>query len=440
MKFTVNRFLTMFSIVFLPFFHEAVFSQDSATGVRRDVVDIRPNKLKPPGIKAMAPLNEANVVFLDRKGLVGIAKFTPGLGLIAWDWFSKVQQDALAGIVPGNNLSVLTASTAELTQAFDTNDNFKLDFFQAVVSDWPGKKDGVVITAGPVSDGSGRVFFALSPFKGGKEEQAKAKVVSWHPKVKGLRTVTTSVLPISAMAINSSGVLVTRLFMPNYKDGFHVSINRLPAFDPAKPAAEIASIPSTKPSILITAELSGNTAPEQLCFIEESGVEKILVTNPASNQIIEIVPQEIGELWQGAILLRERTETPIETLCFLGNNKILGGGPEGFTPITRNEEVFRILSVTLANDGVELLFTKPVNRFTGTSSDSYAVKSTLIRGGEDKGITIPEPMVESDGRTVVLRTGAIPAESVVRIKCMNLTSENGEKLVNPMVFYTIHQR
>ncbi len=414
----------------------------SGSGKKRDVVDIRPNEEKPPGIRAIAPLNEANVVFLSREGLVGIAKFTPGLGLIAWDLYSKVKQDSLSGIVPGKNLSVLSASTAEITQAFDTDDNLKLDFYQALISDWPGKTDGVVITAGPVSDGSGRIFFALSPHQAEKEAQAKASVVSWHPKVKGIKTVTTSMLPIRAMAISPDGVLAARLYMPEYKDGFWVSLNRLPPFDPgpAKPGVVISEIPSTKPSILIPAELTNNSNPEQLCFIKEDGVEKILVTYPGSNQIIEIIPLEVGPFWQGSILMREKTESAVETLCFLGKDRVLGGGPEGFMAIDRNDDIFRILSMTLADDGIELRFSRPVNRFSGTRPDSFLVKANPLQGEGEKGITIPEPMIESDGQAIILRSGSIPADSVLRIKCMNITSETGEKLANPMAFYTIHQR
>jgi len=443
LNFRLNSFFIIGLAIFFTLHENNVDGQEnetSGTGKKRDVVDIRPNEDSPPGIRAIAPLNEANVVFLSHQGSIGIAKFTPGLGLIAWDLYSKIQQDSLSGIVPGKNLSVLSASTAELTQAFDTDDNLKLDFYQAIISDWPGKKDGVVITAGPVSDGTGRVFFALSPHKAEKDAQAKASVVVWHPKVDSIKTVTTSQLPIRAMAISPNGVLAARLFMPDYKDGFWITLNKMPPFDPSKPDAEISDIPSTQPSILIPAELTNNNPPEQLCFVTEAEVEKILVTYPASNQIIEVIPLKVGPFWQGPILMREKTESPVETLCFLGKDRILGGGSEGFLPLGRNEDVFRILSMTLADDGIELRFTKPVNRFSGTRPDSFLVKANPLQGGGEKGITIPEPMVESDGRTIILRSGSIPADSVLRIKCMNITSETGEKLANPMAFYTIHQR
>jgi len=421
-------------------------TSSTPTVAARNVVDIRPNKRGLPTVRAIAPLNEANVIFLNREGQVGIAKFTPGLGLIAWDLYSTIKQDALAGIVPGNNLSVLSATPADLTQAFDTDDDLKLDFFQAVVSEWPGKKDGVVITAGPVSAGDGRVLLALSPHRLEKTGPAKASVVAWHPQWKGIRTVATSVLPIRAMAVSPKGILATRLYMPKYKGGFYVSLNELAPFDPAKKETSkeetpSSQVPGTQPSLLIPAELTGKQSPEQICFVREDRVEKLLITSPDSNQLLEISPEKAGNSWQGSILVRQKTPLPLETVCYLGADKILGGGPKGFLPIDRNDHVFRIRSVQLKDDGLEVNFTKPLNRFTGVRPDSFSVRAFPLQSGKgEKGITIPEPVIESDGLTVVLRSAAIPGDSVIRIKCMNLTSETGEKLTNPLVFYTVHQR
>lgn len=391
-----------------------------------------------PQVRAIIPIDGANVFFLNHRGQIGAAKFSPGLSQIGWDFYSHVKLDALPSIALGPNYSILTASENELTQAFDSDKNSELDFFQALLRDWPGRNEGVTITAGPVADPSGRIILALSPGSLAEGEAPRARLVAWHPEHKKLVTVTESELRIDAFAINRNGLVASRLHMPDYKDGYFVSLTELPRFDKEKPDAVPSPMPFTLPSLLIPAELTRNDPPVQLCFVHESGREKLLLPCPQSRHLIEIFPEKSGNVWQGAILLRGKAERPVESIVEISSGVILGGGAEGFVPLSGLTESYRIMRVALAKDGILLFFNHAIDRFAGSKPENFSVKAIALNGGES---TLPVlPVIESDGKAVILKTDAISAGTVLRIVCQNLPSEKDENLLSSAAFYTVHRR
>ncbi len=389
-----------------------------------------------PTVKAILPIDGANVFFLNRDGKIGVAKFSPGLSQIGWDLYSDVTRKALPSLSLGPNYSVITASPWELTQAFDMDRNSELDFFQGLVRNWPGREKGVAITAGPIGDSTGRIFFALSPGTTPEDEAPKARLVAWHPPSKELVTVTESSLLIDAFAINRAGLLAARLQMADYKEGYFVSLTELPPFDPLEPGALPSPMPFTLPSLVIPAELTKGDQPAQPCFIREDGAEKLLLPCPVSRHLIEILPVKSGNSWQGSILLRAKCQKPIETLVEMAPGVILGGGAEGFFPLSGGSESYRIRRVSLAGDGIVLDFNRPVDRFEAVKADHYSVKAIALNGGQSN-IDL-KPVIESDGRTVVLKTKPLPPGNVLRVVCQNVPSEGGDSLLSNAVFYTIH--
>ncbi len=391
---------------------------------------------KPPSVKAIAPIDDANVFFLTTQGTVGVAKFSPGLSLIGWETYSEIEWNALADLAVGPEYSLLLASPREVTQAFETNEDPGLDFYQAIISDWPGREAGVRITAGPVADGSGRLLFALSAYAEKAEEKPKASIVAWQLGVEGLTTVTRSQLPIADFVVGRSSLLAARLLMPGYDEGYFISLTSLPT--PEELDAAPYRVPNTLPSLLVPAELTQKTSPSQLSFFLEDGVEKLLLTCPESHQLVEIVPRLSGDRWQGSILLRSILEKPAETLIEMSPGQLLAGGESGFFPIEEVDETFRVESVELADDGIVLAFSHPVDRLEASKPESYSVQSIGLDGG--KSSLSVRPVIESDGLSVILRTPKITDKTVLRILCQNVPSESGATLLSSAVFYTIHQR
>lgn len=394
----------------------------------------------PPSVRAIVPIDESNVFFLDQRGRIGVAKFSPGLSLIGWESYSgepeaEVAWNALPDLVLGPRFSVLFAGPREVTQAFDSDDASGFDFFQAVVSDWPGRDAGVTITAGPVADRHGRLLFALSPHAESDDDKPIARLVAWEPDSEELSTVTTSSLPIATFTVSGSGLLAARLSLPAYTEGYYVSLTELPS---PQSIADGAPIPQTRPSLLIPAELTRRTPPTRLVFLGGKVGERLLALCPEGRQLVEIIPTRPSESWQGAILLRATLDSTIHSLVAMGPGQLLAGGDDGFHPLESDSQTFRISSVALAPDGIQLDFTDPVDRSSAVEAESYRVE-TIPLDGERSSISVT-PVIESDGRTVVLRMPPVPDRTVVRVVCRNVPSETGKPLLSDTVFYTVHER
>src|SRR5690606_11173521 len=67
---------------------------------KRDFIQIEPQDDKPT-VRAISPIDDSHVVFLNKRGQIGVAKFSPGLSLIGWEYYSEVYLDALPGIATG---------------------------------------------------------------------------------------------------------------------------------------------------------------------------------------------------------------------------------------------------------------------------------------------------------------------------------------------------
>ncbi len=482
-------------LLFLSSISSRLPAQDES---RREVVGI-PQQEAPPAVKAIASIDKTNFAFLNERGQVGFAKFSPGLSLIGWELYSNVQQQINPALTIGKNLSIITAGYNELTQAFDTDEDARLDFYQALAREWPGSNAGVTITAGPISDGSGLIYFALSSFPLKPDSPAEAMVMAWNPATKEIQPVTRSQLPVTAMSISQDGILAALLELPSFKDGYYVSLTELPrplevpeekpevktpvpAPAPASPesvkeegdapkegakteegdsseGSEKADapkesteetppvpvpvpvpveLPMTLPSLFIPSELAGEVPPSDLCFVEDSDTTRLIVTCPSTQRLIEATPEKRGLMWQGSIVLRETTEAVIETVCAAGDGRILGGGPTGFYPIAESNDSFRIKAMRLRKDAIELDFTHPVDRFSGIKPETFLVSLVSLQGGVETKLQIPQPVVESDGFTVILPTRELATNSILRVKCPDLQSETGDSLLLPNVYYNIH--
>lgn len=412
-------------------------SQDAASGSKqREFVQISSQESS-PSVSAIAPIDDKNVFFLNKEGQIGVAKFSPGLSQIGWELYSDVKWSGLSELTIGPNYSLVFAAPGEITQAFDTDQNMELDFFQALVRTWPGKDQGSSVTAGPIADAYGRILFAISPYIEEEGETPRARIVAWHPSSKELIPVTNSQLPVSSFALSSDGLLAARLDMPDYKDGYYLSLTEIPSFNPQAPVPE--SVPYTRPSLLIPAELTKGAEPTKFAFYHDGGQEKLLATCPDSRRLIEIIPEERGGIWQGSFLVHSETKEDLVTLVEMKEGSVLGGGESGFIPVELAPDDFRISKIELRQNLIVLDFTQPVDRTEAVKPESYSVTAISLSSSGDRKLAA-DPIIESDGETVILKVEEIPAETVLRIVCQNVPSDSGESLLSPMVFSTIHKK
>lgn len=402
----------------------------------RRVIRITPND-QAPTVRAIAPIGGGNVFFLNHRGQAGVAKFSPGLSPIGWEFYSEVKLNALPSLAVGPGYSLVSASPVELTQAFDTDEDVELDFFQALARDWPSRADGVVITAGPVADPFGRVLYALSPHALKPGDPVKARLMAWSADSGESVPVTESELTIESFALRRDGLLASRLSMPDYADGFFLSLTDLPP-PPGDPSAAPAPLPFTLPSLILPSELTGKDRPVSPAFFEESGTGKLVLACPANRRLVEVVPEKAGGLWQGSVLLRGIAPKPVHTLVEMDPGQLLGGGDEGFVALAGDASVYRILRLDLAEDGLVLEFSHPVDRFEAVKAENFSVKAIALGGGETD--LAVEPAIDASGRTVALRAKAVEPGHVLRVVCQNVPSETGAKLLHVSAFRTVHAR
>ncbi|MEM6915021.1 MAG: hypothetical protein AAF491_00540 [Verrucomicrobiota bacterium] len=422
---------------------EDLKGQEDPEPTSRSVIQIAPQDAKTSAV-AVVPIDESNAFFLNHRGQVGVAKISPGLSLIGWQYYSEVKWDALPFLAQGPNYSIILSSPHEVTQSFDTDENVELDFFQRLVDEWPGKDRGSAITAGPVPDPEGRLLFAISPARplppeeGSEPVQEKAHIVAWHPESKELVTIMESSLPIVSFAVDRSGLLAALLDMPEYTGGYFISLTKLPSFDPESPDATPEPLPFTLPSLIIPSELTKSHPPTQLTFFSEGDTEKLVLVCPGSRQLVEVNPEEVEGVWGGSILLREIVEAPIDAVVEMQPGSLLAAGREGFVPLNQEDPKYRILRVGLAFDGIELELSAEVDRYEAVQPDHFLVQAVSLNGGERNLAVVPT--VEADGRTVILKTETLPEETVIRIICHRLPSASGESLLSNAAFYTIHRK
>ena len=83
----------------------------------------------------------------------------------------------------------------------------------------------------------------------------------------------------------------------------------------------------------------------------------------------------------------------------------------------------RALAAERRKDGIALAFSQPVDRYEAVKPENFSVKAIALGGGE-KTVAI-QPVIESDGKHLVLR-GELPGPgSVLRIVCQNVDEHVG---------------
>ena len=388
-----------------------------------------------PWVTEIVRINSTSIFFLDHEGRVGVAKFSPELELNVWDYYSKLKWENARHLAVGRNLSVVSGSATELTQAFDTDKDGTLDFYQDMIREWPGKAQGARISCGPIADSDGRLLFAVSPPPGINAQNAKPSAVySWNPGGKALTRLAVSNLPIGEMTISESGMLAAWIKHPGYTEGYYIGITQVPEFNPSTPDAEAAEIPELTPNIIIPTEITGSKAIRQLCFFEENGQTKLLVTIPETKRLIEVIPELHDGGWGGLVTVRRKFDQPVFAAEAMDHGKILIGAADGFHSLAGGEG-FRFSGLKIVEDGVEVKFSQPVDRGQIISPEGMLV-SLIPLEGTIPDFEAPDPLIESDGKTVILSLPPLPKKVIIKIDTPDLKSEEGEPIAYPALYYT----
>lgn len=393
-----------------------------------------------PGISEIVRIDPSNVFFLDSVGRIGVARFAEDLTLKAWDYYSEFQWSEARHLAVGRNLSVVSGSQNELTQAFDTDKDGKLDFFQDTIKQWPGKTEGATISCGPITDLHGRLLFAVAPKPRDPDDEKPEKIApstlfAWNPGGEELTTLATSSLPISEMAVSQEGRLVAWIQLPSYTEGYYLAVAELPPFDPRNPDKQPESPVSLMPNLIIPAELTDFKPIGQFCITRENDVEKIFVACPMSKRLVELIPELHPGGWGGLISVREQFEKPIYAVEPMAEGRVLLGGEAGFHALDPDRDSFHYRSVRMASDAFEIDFSRPVDRSKAVSQEEGIQLAVIPLEGKLDPFDPPQSLVESDGLTVVVPLPDLPPKAIIKIDAPSLTCENGESLLFPSIYY-----
>ncbi|MEM7699893.1 MAG: hypothetical protein AAF236_15970, partial [Verrucomicrobiota bacterium] len=322
-----------------------------------------------PTVRALAAVDEANVIFLTKRGEIALASFSPELDLLGWSLYTEAKLNTVASVAAGKNYSVLTASPYELTQSFDSDGDGRLDFFQSLVRDWIGRDEGVTITAGPVVDFDGTVFFALS--NPAISADAPTRVVAFlpDPDAEDVTTVietSDTILSLAVTGQNEVGALL--------KSRDHYLLATLPA-SPINIESDAEAIGNVTwaERIKLSKAMLGETPPSQLVSLQHAGEPGWLVINPAENRVIEIRQSTVGEASTEGDAPRVRSavaswiriggKPAVDAVVQMDSGRLLAGNSEGFFALPGNDpEIFSITGLTATEQGLRLTFSKPVDR------------------------------------------------------------------------------
>lgn len=392
---------------------------------------------KVPPVTEIVRINPTSAFFLTDKGRIGVARFENNLKLNAWDYYSDFQWLEARHLAVGLNLSIVSGTSTELTQAFNTNDDGVLDFYQDTLTDWPGRGIGAKISCGPIADSNGRLLFAVTPPPTPNAKEALPSIVySLNPNGKKLTRLVSSDLPIGEMAISEGGILAAWIKHPGYKEGYYLGITQLPAFDITKPDVELEELPTLSPNVIIPTELTNSQPIRQLCFFEEDGLSKILVTIPEAKRLIEVVPELHNAGWGGLVTVRRQFDVPVYSAETMDHGKVIVGAEDGFHNLN-SDRSFHYTGINIAKDAIEVKFSHPINRAQIVSNRNSIRLSMVSLGEEIEPFEAPEPIVESDGMTVVLPTTLkLPKKVIIKVETPLLTSEEGVPIASSMMFYT----
>ncbi len=400
---------------------------------------VAPAPPRPPAIASISRINGTSVFFLDTSGRIGAATFSPELRLLNWQHYSGIAFGEARHLAVGRNLSVVTGSPNELTQAFDLDEDGQLDIFQDVLTDWPGRESGATISCGPVPDPSGRLLFAVAPGPNADGEAARlpSTLYSWSPDEEPIPLATSS-LPIVEMTVSQRGTFAAWIQLESYREGYYITFGELPPFDPEDPGAAPEEPLALLPAMIVPASLTDYKPIGRLCFITEDGVEKLLVACPEAKRVIEMIPRKGANGWRGPVAVRRIFDRAVFALEEMEMDRVLVGGAGGFAPLDDGADPFRFREVRVVSNGVEVEFSRPVDREKAIAADT-GIDLTLIPLKGEVGEVEPAPaIVESDGRTIVLPLPEVPAQAILKLEAPDLVSEEGDLLLFPTFFYTLN--
>jgi hypothetical protein len=176
--------------------------------------------------------------------------------------------------------------------------------------------------------------------------------------------------------------------------------------------------------------------------------------------LMRATTEQVNGVWQGACYpFREGLSTGILSVEFTPGGKLLCGGTNRGWPVRgikpfalerlewSGKMPFEINRITIQPDGFNVTFTKPVDRVTGQSADSYVVSAFTHPyhagyGGpeiEQHKSAVKQVRLSDDGLSARLTVDKLVPGFVYELDLASLRSRDNEELLHRNAFYTVNE-
>ena len=374
------------------------------------------------------------------------------------------------------NDQIYVTQKCELTRLVDTDGNGEADLYETVSDGWGFTGNYHSFAFGPLVDGASNFYVLLAGQRGRWEVPFAGWCVELSPNsgrlegfCSGLRAPNgwTAFGPSrDFFATDNQGEWVGTCKLNHLQRG---KFYGFPSASPA-PYADYARPKDFEPPAVwfprkLSASASGITVINDDRFGPFQG--QMLVGDFQNGVVMRVALEKVKSEWQGAVWpFMKGFLGAVNRLTLGPDGKLYVGGCKrawstsapmeysleraGFT----GETPFEVKEVHAKRDGLELVFTKPVDAATATNTDDYAVSQFDYKYSGSYG----SPEIDHNGRDnnatpiAVARAGASPdrlkvkltlngwrAGYVTAVRIVGMASAAGEELWHDTLYYTLNR-
>jgi len=371
---------------------------------------------------------------------------------------------------------IYVTQKCELTRLADTDANGEADLYETVNDDWGFTGNYHSFAFGPVVDRSNNFCVFLAGQRGRWEVPYVGWCVNINPNngtregfCRGLRAPNgwAAVGPDQDLFVtDNQGEWIGTCKLNRLERG---KFYGFPSGYPASQEEYARPKDFQSPAVWLPRALSPSASGIGIITDERFGPfqGQMLVGDFQNSIVMRVALEKVNGEWQGAVWPFEKG--------FLGAVNRLTLGPDGklyvggckrawstAAPMEYSLErvsftgqaPFEVREVHAMRDGLELIFTKPVDTTAATSTENYAVRQFSYKysgsygspeidhdGRENSStpIEVGKAGVSSDGLKVSLRLNGWRAGYVTAVRIVGVTSSAGQELWHDTFYYTLNR-
>jgi hypothetical protein len=455
-------------------------------------VPVPANIVLEPGGMAFAP--DGTLAVCTRRGEVWTLRDN------RWKRFASGLDEPL-GLLLVNSNEMVVAQRSELTRLTDTHHDGAADRFDTITAAWNYSGHPYEFTFGPVRDGQGNLFCALScwcfpdkhytqpPFIGWEMEPPPGYAPNTHPQWRGWCFQITpkgQFIPWASGFRSPNGLVITPagdlLIMEN--QGEYIGSDQLyhvhrgdfigqptsmfwgqgAVEDPFAIPLEQLDSRRAQPILVLPYDLMGRSASEPVFDLTGGKfgpfAGQMFVGDVSQSRVMRATLQKVAGEYQGACYpFRRGFLSGCNRAVFAADGSLWigetsrGWGSVGGRPcalerlVWRGAVPFEIEKMELTPSGFDLTFTKPVNPASAGAPTAYEfchfyykydrVYFAPILGTEAAEVSAVN--ISSDGRTVSVRLPRLVTHQLYQVTLNGIKAADGSDLLHSTAYYTLNR-